>query len=102
MSAVQLAYEWERVETLSDLVSDLRKNKEPDAMRLDQLQTLQNSVLTERGNGAWSVITDDALSGMEYDILACSLAPDMSPRAAWMYQTLHLSLIHISEPTRPY
>ena len=89
MSAVQLAYEWERVETLSDLVSDLRKNKEPDAIRLDQLQTLQNSVLTERGNGAWSVITDDALTGMEYDILACSLAPDMSPRAAWMYQTLH-------------
>lgn len=89
MSAAKLLYEWERVETLSDLVSDLRKNKEPDSTRLGQLQTLQNSVLEERENGAWSIVTNSQLTGMEYDILACSLAPDMSPRAAWMYQTLH-------------
>ena len=89
MTALKLVPEWERIEFLTDLVSELRKDREPAEDRMDDLRDLQGRVLAAREDDAWAKVTDKKLNQMEYDVLACCLAPEMSPRIAWMYQSLH-------------
>ena len=47
------------------------------------------------------VATEAALSGIDYDILSSLILNPDSAQVSYRI-TLHLSLIHISEPTRPY
>lgn len=89
MSLIALNKEWERIETLAGFLIESRKGKEIGKDRLDQLRNLQDSVLEARSNGAWSRVVQQRLDRLEYDVLACAVAPEISPRLAWMYQSLH-------------
>lgn len=89
MSLAALDKEWERIETLAGFLIESRKGTEIEGDRLEQLRDLQESVLEARRCGAWSGIVQPELDRLEYDVLACAIAPEISPRLAWMYQSLH-------------
>ncbi len=96
MSLAALNKEWERIETLAGFVVDSRKGADIGEDRLDQLRSLQESVLQARSDGVWSGLVGQELDRLEYDVLACAIAPEISPRLAWMYQSLH------GRPNEPY
>lgn len=89
MSFAQLASEWQRVEALTEITIESRQGKTIENDRLSKLQTLQDSVLRARDEGAWRSVIGEPLERLEYDILACAVAPEISPRVSWMYQSLH-------------
>ena len=88
MRFAQLSKEWERVETLADFARQARQQAPLSDERLTDLQDLQNLVLQARRDGAWQDLDVGEMNTLEFDVLACTLAPDMSPRIAWMYQAL--------------
>lgn len=89
MSLMQLASEWERVEALADIVVESRRGETANTAQLQKLQQLQDCVLNARDQGAWSTLLSEPLKRLEYDVLACAIAPEVSPRVAWMFQSLH-------------
>lgn len=88
MMMTGLLTEWERVETLADIVQESRTTQKISDNHIDTLKRLQHDVLKSRDAGAWDSLVKTPMAAMEYDILACALAPVLSPRTAWMYQTL--------------
>ncbi len=79
MSLSALNKEWERIETLAGFVVESRKGAEIGKDRLDRLRDLQDSVLEARSNGAWSGVVQQGLERLEYDVLACAIAPEITP-----------------------
>ncbi len=80
--------EWERVELLTGIAFDLRQGKEPDQDSLARLRDLQDQVVIARDAGAWDHAVTLKLDTLEFDVLACSLAPELSPRIARMYRAM--------------
>ncbi|MCP4308626.1 MAG: ATP-binding protein [bacterium] len=89
MSLMQLAGEWERIETLAGLAMDARRGEKASGEKIDQLGALQTDVLKLRENGAWSTVFPTPLERLEYDVLACAIAPELSPRVSWVFQSLN-------------
>lgn len=88
MSAAMLAPEWDRVETLTDIVRESRESQKISEDKIQALQDLQRSVVETRENGSWKDLTEAPLAPLEYDVLACAVAPVLSPRIAVMFQAL--------------
>ncbi|MER9565945.1 ATP-binding protein [Mesorhizobium sp. M0571] len=80
--------EWQRVETLACLVAETRRDGTPSQGSLDRLRSHQDAVETARKSGVWRNVAAKPLSGMEYDVLACAVAPEIFPRVAWLFQSL--------------
>ena len=83
-----LSPEWDRIDILVDIAQENRKSGKISDALLERLQTQQNNVLELREAGDWNALTDATLSNLEYDILACIIAPLLSPRIAWLYRSL--------------
>ncbi|OIO71890.1 MAG: ATPase [Zetaproteobacteria bacterium CG1_02_53_45] len=81
--------EWERIELLCHYLVASRRGRELDAEHLDRLRSLQDQVQHLRqGAGAWAAKGIAGLSPLEFDMLACVVAPEMEPRIGWLYQDL--------------
>lgn len=89
MSLVELSAEWERIETLSAITLENRSGVATSKERLEALRQVQERVLAGRQNGAWGAIAARDLSRMEFDVLACAIAPEISPRVAWMFRSMN-------------
>ena len=89
MLVAQLEKEWERVEALTDIAVQARRSKSAAPEDLQALRKLQSSVSELRHSGVWERLVPGNLSSLDYDILACVIAPDISPRVAHIYKLLH-------------
>ena len=88
MGIAGLMPEWERVETLANVVIESRRSGATTEPMLQKLRQQQQAVETARSAGAWSGISATPLSDMEYDVLACAIAPEILPRVAWLFQSI--------------
>jgi hypothetical protein len=81
--------EWERVELLAHCAVRLRRGGALDEAVLERLSALQAAVEEARRAGEpWRAIAAPRLGSLEYDVLACALAPEVEPRVGWLFQEL--------------
>ena len=85
--------EWRRLELLCWCLSKGRRGERLGDEELEQLRQLQAEVhhVREPG-GVWEEAVGLRLQPLEYDILACVLAPEVEPRLGWSYQGLQAGL----------
>jgi len=84
-----LRKEWQRIEALAHCAARLRQGERLEPALLDEVRALQEAVLRGRnGAGAWRGLGPVQLAALEYDVLACVVAPEVEPRIGWFYQTL--------------
>ncbi|HEX7839006.1 MAG TPA: ATP-binding protein [Kofleriaceae bacterium] len=89
--------EWSRVELLARCATERRLGRSIEEPVLAQLAALGQAVTqARRADTAWQRAARYALEGMEHDVLACVLAPEIEPRIGWLYQELQLG------PRQPY
>ncbi len=88
MGFARLSHEWDRVETLAGCALELRQGRKPAPDTLANLRALQDLVSAERQAGAWTVLGAEPLDALACDVLACTLAPELSPRIAHLYRAL--------------
>ena len=88
VAAGALAAEWQRLELLAHVLAEERQGREVAEPVLDRLRELQRQVEAARRNGGWGGLGDVALSALECDVLACSVAPEAEPRFGWIFQSL--------------
>jgi hypothetical protein len=84
-----LKVEVARVEILGQCLARLRQGAPLEAAVLGQLEDAQAQVRRGREDGAaWRLLRAGALSPLEYDVLACAVAPEVEPRVGWLFQQL--------------
>ena len=87
-----LASEWERLELLGRCLAADREGREPAAGLLEQLADAQRRVQSLRADtAAWGSLRHAELSSVDFDVLACALAPEAEPRIGWLFQALQPS-----------
>ncbi len=89
-----LATEWQRVGMLAQCLAANRQGHDVGQEDLDRLRQLQELVEKGRLNGSWSRLVSVSLSPLEFDVLACVLAPEVEPRLGWLYQSLQPGVSH--------
>jgi len=83
------APEWERIGLLAHILAGSRQGRQASLGELERLRTLQQQVETSRRQeGGWTVVAPAGLSPIEFDVLACVVAPEAEPRLGWLFQTL--------------
>lgn len=81
--------EWERIGLLARILADSRQGRPATAETMDQLRRLQHGVEIFRWQQeGWRAVAPAGLSAMEYDVLACVVAPEAEPRLGWQFQAL--------------
>jgi hypothetical protein len=81
--------EWERIGLLAHILTGSRQGRQASQGELERLRSLQHRVETSRREvGGWDVVAPAGLSPMEFDVLACVVAPEAEPRLGWLFQTL--------------
>lgn len=81
--------EWQRVELLAHCLSQVQQGKEINEALLHQLNLKQAQVYQLRSTrSCWQRLEVHDLSPLEFDILACALAPEAQPQIGWLYQSL--------------
>jgi len=81
--------EWERIELLCHYLIASRRGQKLGDEQLNRLRVLQEQVLHLRqASGVWVSMGIQGLSCIEYDVLACVVAPEMEPRIGWLFQEL--------------
>ncbi|MFP2929691.1 ATP-binding protein, partial [Pyxidicoccus sp. 3LG] len=89
MSVDSLRVEVERVELLGHCLAQLRQGTRLEDAALGRLRDTQVKVRRGREDGsAWQRLRAGALTPMEYDVLACAVAPEVEPRVGWLFQQL--------------
>ncbi|CAM3971791.1 ATP-binding protein [Corallococcus exiguus] len=89
MSTEPLRAEVERVELLGQCLSRLRQGASLEDAVLERLREAQARVRGAREDGsAWRRLRASQLAPVEYDVLACAVAPEMEPRVGWLFQQL--------------
>ncbi len=100
MSLDSLRLEVERVELLGQFLAKRRQGAKLEEAALGQLRDLQARVLREREDGAaWERLRAGALAPLEYDVLACVVAPEVEPRVGWLFQQLQSGAAQPVYPT---
>ncbi len=91
-NATQLAAfdaEWQRLDFLVWCLSRNRHGESIDESEVARLRELQAQVVALREpGGLWEATLGFSLTPVEYDALACALAPDLEPRLGWAFQNL--------------
>lgn len=88
----QLDAEWRRLELLCWCLGKSRRGESLNEEELEQLRGLQAQVYVLRQpDGVWETVLDMRFQPLEYDILACVLAPEVEPRLGWNFQSLQTS-----------
>jgi len=81
--------EWQRLDFLVWCLSRNRQGDAPGDKEITRLRELQAQVDSLRApDGAWETLLGFALSHIEYDILSCTLGPEIEPRLGWAFQNL--------------
>jgi len=81
--------EWERISLLAHILAESRQGRQASQVELDRLRTLQQQVEAfRREEGGWDAVTSTGLSSLEFDVLACAVAPEAEPRLGWLFQAL--------------
>lgn len=82
--------EWERIGLLAQILAGSRQGREASTGELERLRTLQQQVeaVPAGEEGGWRVVAPAGLSPIEFDVLACVVAPEAEPRLGWLFQTL--------------
>lgn len=84
-----LSLEWERIGLLGQILAESRQGRAISAEALEHLRRLQQQVEFFRGRQrGWQTVAPMALSPIEFDVLACVLAPEVEPRLGWLFQSL--------------
>ncbi|RNC65266.1 MAG: ATPase, partial [Desulfuromonadales bacterium] len=84
-----LAPEWERIGLLAHILAGSRQGRQASPGELERLRTLQHQVEAYRlQEGGWRAVAPAGLSPIEFDVLACVVAPEAEPRLGWLFQTL--------------
>jgi hypothetical protein len=84
-----LSAEWERLDLLAACVAMSRRGETIPEETQTRLETLQQRVLELRQTPPWqTVITENNLTLLDQDILACVLGPVAEPKLGWMFQEL--------------
>lgn len=87
--------EWQRVELLAHCLIQMQQGKDVNEELLHQLKVKQEQVYQLRSiKSPWQRLEVDDLSPLEFDILACALAPEAQPRIGWLYQNLQSGTPH--------
>ncbi len=90
-----LPAEWARIELLGHCLAESRGGRDVGEDCLGRLHTLQGQVHGDRSTRlTWSDVTPEPLKPIEYDVLACVVAPEAEPRIGWMFQNLQGALPH--------
>ncbi len=98
--AAALAPEWERLEYLGYCLSRNRRGEPVEPDELDRLRDLQRQVeAIRRSDGPWARALGVELAPLEWDLLACVVAPDIEPRVGWLYHSLQPGS-HSNYPSR--
>lgn len=88
-AACLLGPEWERLLLLGWFAHASRQGQVLSEAQLAQLQALQQQVdALRQPGGAWQQALGQARSAMEFDVLACVVAPELEPRVGWLFQQL--------------
>ncbi len=84
-----LSLEWERIGLLGQILAESRQGRDISDETVEHLRRLQQQVenLRNRQQG-WQAVVPMALSTIEFDVLACVLAPEAEPRLGWLFQSL--------------
>jgi hypothetical protein len=89
--------EWARVELLARCAAERRLGRETGEDALANLVRLGQIVAQARSaDTPWQWIARQPLEPLEYDVLACVVAPEIEPRIGWLFQELQLG------PQQPY
>lgn len=81
--------EWQRLDFLVWCLSRSRRGETVGEAEIVRLRELQTNVDTLREpEGAWETLLGFPLAQIDYDILACTLGPEMEPRLGWAFQNL--------------
>ncbi|ATB39027.1 ATPase [Cystobacter fuscus] len=101
MSGEPLRAEWERVELLGQCLVRLRAGGPLEDTLLEPLRTAQAGVRRgrEEEDSAWKRLRAAALSALEYDVLACVIAPEVEPKVGWLFQQLQPGAAQPSYPS---
>jgi len=84
-----LSLEWERIGMLGQILTESRQGRIISSDALDRLRLLQQQVELFRGRQkGWMAVAPTGLSNMDFDVLACVLAPEVEPRLGWLFQSL--------------
>ncbi|MFY0568250.1 ATP-binding protein [Archangium lansingense] len=88
-AAAPLDAEWERIELLGHCLARMRQGIALEDAALGRLRELHERVRLGREAGAgWRELGVGPFSGLEYDVLACALVPEVEPRIGWLFQQL--------------
>ncbi len=88
-----LSLEWERIGLLAQILGESRQGNSIPAEILDRLQHLQQQVDRFRHQlSGWRPLIAEQLSPIEFDVLACVLAPEAEPWLGWLFQSLQPGL----------
>jgi len=86
---VDVTAEWQRIELLGHLLAEARQGRESAEEQLAELRRLQAAVEAARADGGpMRHLGDGSLSPLEYDVVACAVAPEAEPRLGWLFQNL--------------
>ena len=89
MEEDSFAPEWERIGLLAHILAGSHQGRQASPVELERLRTLQQQVdASRRHGGGWTVVAPAGLSSVEFDVLACVVAPEAEPRLGWLFQTL--------------
>lgn len=89
MEGDSFSTEWERIGLLAQILVTSRQGRQASGGELERLRALQRQVEGwRRHQGGWTAVAPAGLSPLEFDILACVVAPEAEPRLGWLFQTL--------------
>ncbi len=84
-----LAAEWERVRILAERLAAQRRGETVAESALARLRVLQDAVTAARRDlPEWAAAGAAALSPLECDIAACTIAPEADPYLGWLFQQM--------------
>ena len=87
--ALDFSYEWKRIEILARCLIASRDHQHPDASLVTELGDIQQQIeFNRKQQGYWSCITDQPLSYLAQEVMACVYAPYFNPDVALLYQEL--------------
>jgi hypothetical protein len=89
MQEGSFSMEWERIGLLAQILATSRQGRQASPGELERLRALQRQVEDgRRQQGGWTAVAPAGLSPLEFDVLACVVAPEAEPRLGWLFQTL--------------
>jgi hypothetical protein len=86
---VGLEAEWVRIELMARQLADRRAGRTPEPAAVASFVGLHRDVMQLRSEDSpWGRVASGSLAWLDYEVLACVIAPEVEPRIRWLYQEL--------------